>query len=125
MRNVLKGFCVGVSNKTKHHGEFWNKMRCLLPGKDRIKSKIVLIENNCVITDSLSVDEIFNIYSSEVAGNDGNRLEIADFKDRLCGQLRLPDDTKPFECVVKYKMRALAESHSSLTCFSLWSICTR
>ena len=56
-------------------------MRCLWPGKDRLKSKIMLIENNCVITDSFSVAEIFTIYFSEVAGNDGDRLEIEDFKD--------------------------------------------
>lgn len=46
--------------KSKHHGEFWKKMRPLLPSRGKNQSKIVFIDNERVITDSLVVAETFN-----------------------------------------------------------------
>lgn len=50
----------------KHRSEFWKKMRLLLPSKGKNQSKIVLIDNERVITDSLAVVETFNNYFSEL-----------------------------------------------------------
>ena len=66
-RKGMKLFCMEASTNTKHHGEFWRKMKPLLPGKGKTQSKIVLMENDRVITDSLTVAETFNNYFCEVA----------------------------------------------------------
>ena len=42
-----------ASVNKKHDGEFWSKMKPLLPGKIKTKTKIVLLENDNYITDSL------------------------------------------------------------------------
>lgn len=63
----------------KHRSEFWKKMRLLLPSKGKNQSKIVLIDNERVITDSLAVVETFNNYFSELAHSDGD-----DHHGRIC-----------------------------------------
>ena len=50
-RKGMKSFCMETSMNSKHHGEFWNKMRPLLPSRGMNQSKIVLIDNERVITD--------------------------------------------------------------------------
>ena len=74
-------FCVDASVNTKHHGEFWSKMKPLLPSKNKKQSKIVLLQNDHVITDPMTVAEKFNEHFCEVAGSDGDRLKVDDFKD--------------------------------------------
>ena len=44
--------------KSKHHGEFWKKMTPLLPSRGKNQSKIVFIDNERVITDSLVVADV-------------------------------------------------------------------
>ena len=66
---------------SKHRGEFWNKMRPLLPSRGKNESKIVLIDNERAITDSLTVAETFNNYFSEVAQSDGDCKVMEEFVD--------------------------------------------
>ena len=77
VEGVLHG---GIEN-TKHHGEFWNNLRSLLPNKGKKQSKIPLIDNERVNTDSLSVAETFNNYFCEVARSDGDCKEMVEFVD--------------------------------------------
>ena len=70
-----------ASTNTKHHGEFWNELRSLLPSKGNKQSKILLIDNERVITDSLSVAETFNNYFCEVARSDRDCKEMFEFFD--------------------------------------------
>ena len=67
-----------ASVNTKHHGEFWSKMKPLLPGKTKTKTKIVLLENDNYITNSLSVAESFNEYFCEIAVSKGDALVVDD-----------------------------------------------
>jgi len=69
-RKGMKLFCMETSMKSKHHGEFWKKMRPLLPSSGKNQSKIVFIDNERMITDSLVVAETFNNYFSEVTQSD-------------------------------------------------------
>ena len=80
-RKGLKAFCLEASTNTKHRGEFWNKLRSLLPSKGKKQSRILLIDNERVITDSLSVAETFNNYFCEVARSDGDCKEMVEFVD--------------------------------------------
>ena len=77
----MKLFCMETSMNSKHHGDFWNKMRPLLPSRGKNQSKIVLIDKERVITDSLTVAETFNNYFSEVAQSDGDCKAMEEFVD--------------------------------------------
>lgn len=48
-RSALKSYCINVSTNTEHPGEFWKKLHCLLPSKDRCNGRIQLIENGRLI----------------------------------------------------------------------------
>lgn len=64
-RRDMKVFCMDASTNSKHHGELWNqKMKPLLPNKGKKQSKIILLENKSLVTDTLTVA---NNYFSEVA----------------------------------------------------------
>ena len=39
----MKSFCADASLNKKHHGEFWKKMKPLLPSKAKMQSKIGLL----------------------------------------------------------------------------------
>ena len=52
-------------------------------------------------------------------------LEKKNWSLYLCGQLQLPDNAKPCEYGVKYKMWTLTGTNFPLICFSLWPRCTR
>ncbi|PFX29628.1 Fibrinogen C domain-containing protein 1-A [Stylophora pistillata] len=80
-RKGLKAFCMEASSNTKHHGEFWNKLRPLFPSKENKQSKIILIENERVTTDSLMVAEMFNNYFCEASRSDGDSKEMVEFVD--------------------------------------------
>ena len=80
-RNSMKAFCIDTSNSSKHHGEFWSKMKPLLPNKGKKQSKIILVEDVRVVTDSSDVAEIFNEYFCDVAVNEGTDRTVEDFAD--------------------------------------------
>ena len=67
----MKLCCVDPSLNKKHHGEFWKKMKPLLPSKAKMQSKIVLLENEQLITDPKCVAETLNDYFCDVAASDG------------------------------------------------------
>ena len=54
-------------------------MKPLLPSKGKSHSKIVLLEDEQLITDPLKVAEAFNDYFCEVAEFEGNRMDMEDF----------------------------------------------
>ena len=72
-RRGMKDFCVDACTNLKHHGEFWKKMKPLLPSKGKSKSKTILFENDRVINNSLEVAEVFNKYFCDTAVSDGDR----------------------------------------------------
>ena len=72
-RKGMKDFCVDACTNLEHYGEFWEKMKPLLPSKGNSKSKIVLFENDRVINNSLEVAEVFNKYFCDTAVCDRNR----------------------------------------------------
>ena len=75
--------CTDAPLNKKHQGEFWKKMKPLLPSKAKMQSKIVLLENEQLITDSKCVAETFNDYFCDVAASDGAEMSVEDFKDHL------------------------------------------
>ena len=62
-----EGLLHGRLHNSKHQGEFWSKMKPLLPSKGKKQSKIILLENKSLVTDTLTVANTFNNYFSEVA----------------------------------------------------------
>ena len=80
----MKIFCMDASINSKHHGEFWSKMKPLLPSKDRKQSKIIMLEDKSLVTDTLTVANSFNNYFSEaceVAVTEGMDKTTDDFVD--------------------------------------------
>lgn len=71
-----------ASTKSKHHGEFWSEMKPYCPARVKKQSKIILLENKSLVTDTLTVANIFfNNYFSEVAVTGGMDKVIDDFAD--------------------------------------------
>jgi len=56
-------------------------LKPLLTSKGKNQSKILLIDNERVITDSLSVAEMSNEYFCKVARSDGDCMEMVEFVD--------------------------------------------
>ena len=54
-------------------------MKPLLPSKVKLRSQIVLLEDEQLITDPLLVAEAFNRFFCEVAECDDNRMDMEDF----------------------------------------------
>ena len=79
----MQSFCVDASLNKKHHGEFWKKMKPLLPSKAKMLSKIVLLENEQLITDLKYVAETLNDYFCDVAASDVAQMSVEEFKDHL------------------------------------------
>ena len=61
-RSALKSYCINVSTNSEHPGEFWKKFHCLLPSKHRGNGHIQVIEDGCLITDSIDVANLLNDY---------------------------------------------------------------
>lgn len=74
----MKSFCTDASVNTKHHGNFWRKMKPSLPSTAKSRSQIVLLEDEQLIIDRLLVAEAFNDYFCELAKCDGNRMDMED-----------------------------------------------
>ena len=79
----MKSFCDDASLNKKHHGEFWKKMKPLLPSKAKMQSKIVLLENDQLITDLKCVAETLNDYFCDVSASDVAQMRVEEFKDHL------------------------------------------
>ena len=57
----MKSFCMNASVSTKHHDEFWGKMKPLLPNtRGKSQNTIVLVDSERMVTDPLSVTETFS-----------------------------------------------------------------
>ena len=55
----MSEFCREASSKSRHHGEFWSKLKPLLPNTKSCKpNSTVLIENNQIFTQSLQYNTI-------------------------------------------------------------------
>ncbi|XP_022809244.1 uncharacterized protein LOC111346205 [Stylophora pistillata] len=80
-RKGVKSFCVDASLNKKHHGEFWRKVKPRLPSKGKTQSKIVLQENEQLITDPRFVAEIFNDYSCDATTSDGAQMSVDELTD--------------------------------------------
>ena len=80
-RKGMTSFCIDASLNTKHHGEFWRKMKPLLPSKTKLQSKTVLLEKEQLITDPKCVAETFNDYFSEAAVSEEDHLSVDEFQD--------------------------------------------
>ena len=78
-RRGMKIFCMDASINSKHQGEFWSKMKPLLPSKGKKQSKIILLEDGSLMTDTLTVANTFNNYFSEVAVTEGMDKITDDF----------------------------------------------
>ena len=55
----MSEFCREASSKSRHHGEFWSKLKPLLPNTKSCKpNSTVLIENNQIFTQSIQYNTI-------------------------------------------------------------------
>ena len=66
---------------SQHHGKFWSKIKLLSRSKGKQQSKIILLENKSLVTDTLTVANTFNNYFSEVAVTEGMDKITGDFAD--------------------------------------------
>ena len=82
-RKGMKSFSVDASLNKKYHGKFLKKMKPLLPSKAKMQSKIVLLENEQLITDPKCVVETLNDYFCDVAASYGAQMSVEEFKDHL------------------------------------------
>ena len=62
-------------------------MKPLLPNKGKKQSKIILVEDDRVVTDSSDVAEIFNEYFCDVAVNEGTDRTVEDLTTRVLSLL--------------------------------------
>ena len=79
----MKSFCADASLNKKHQREFWKKMKPLLPDKAKMQSKIVLLQNEQLITDLKCVAETLNDYFCNIAASDGAQMSMEEFKEHL------------------------------------------
>ena len=66
-RNALKRFCCDASLSARHPGEFWRKMKPLLPtscGKNR--QGVILVESSSIVSDPGCVAEVFSDYFANI-----------------------------------------------------------
>ena len=81
-RKGVKTFCYDASTAAKHPGDFWKKMRPLLPNSGANKqSNITLVENGTVITEPSAVADVFNDYFANVVPSGDSSEEVDDFAD--------------------------------------------
>ena len=76
-RNCIREFCSAACSATKNHGEFWKKLKLLLPATvPNQQEKIILVENDEVISDPKLVAKIFNDYFANTVDTVMNQLLI-------------------------------------------------
>ena len=79
----MKSFCQDALTTAKP-GQFWRKMRPLLPKTRCNKNKgYVFIEKEKVITDPKEIAETFNNYFAMLNKSGGDNMDIEDFSDHL------------------------------------------
>ena len=67
-RKGIKEFCNNAISNAKHAGEFWKKMKPLLPNSSQSKlNGIILVEDGKILTEPSEVVEVFNNYFASVA----------------------------------------------------------
>ena len=67
----------------KNINNFSKLMKPLLPSKAKMQSKIVLLENEQLITDPKCVAETLNDYFCDIAASDAAKMSVQEFKDHL------------------------------------------
>jgi hypothetical protein len=76
-RNCITEFCSTACSATKNHGEFWKKLKLLLPATvPNQQEKIILVENDKVISDPKLVAKMFNDYFANTVDTVMNQLLI-------------------------------------------------
>ena len=66
-RNALKRFCCDGSLSARHPGEFWRKMKPLLPTSSGKNTQgVILVEGSRVISDHGCVAEVFSDYFANI-----------------------------------------------------------
>ena len=67
-RKGIKEFCNNAISNAKHAGEFWKKMKPLLPNSSQSKlNGIILVEDGKILTEPSEVVEVFNNCFASVA----------------------------------------------------------
>ena len=57
----MSEFCREASSKSRHHGEFWSKLKPLLPSSKPSRSKSTIrIENDQVVTQPKDIAQVLN-----------------------------------------------------------------
>ena len=65
--NALKTFCCDASLSAKHPGEFWRKMKPLLPtSSGKNIQGVILVEGSSVVSDPGCVAEVFSDYFANI-----------------------------------------------------------
>ena len=66
-RNALKRFCCDASLSARHPGEFWRKMKPLLPtSSGKNIQGVILVEGSSVVSDPGCVAEVFSDYFANI-----------------------------------------------------------
>ena len=66
-RNAVKRFCCDTSLSAKHPGEFWRKMKPLLPtSSGKNIQGVILVEDSGVVSDPGRVAEVFSDYFANI-----------------------------------------------------------
>lgn len=61
----MKSYFIHASTKCAHPGEFWKKLKPLLPSKSAPQQNIQLLEEGRLITDNTKVANVFNKYFTD------------------------------------------------------------
>ena len=81
-RKGIKKFSSNATSNAKHPGEFWQKMKPLLPNSSLSKqNSVTLVEDGKVLTDPSEVVEVFNNYFASVAVHETHRGRVENFSD--------------------------------------------
>ena len=81
-RKSIKEFCSNATSNAKHPGEFWQKMKPLLPNSSLSKrNSLTLVEDGKVLTEPSEVVEVFNNYFASVAVPETHRGSVKTFSD--------------------------------------------
>ena len=79
-RNAIKRFCTEAASSVSHAGEFWKKMKPLLPcNKTRNDGNIQLLENGNIIKEPSTL--INNDFSKPIISQAALKPAVDDFKD--------------------------------------------
>ena len=81
-RKGIKDFCSNATSNAKHPGEFWKKMKPLLPNSSLPKqNSVTLVEDGKVLTEPSEVVEVLNNYFASAALPEAHRGSVESFND--------------------------------------------